>query len=57
MIYNTTTNIAESWMHIRSKYDGGKTINRSQSGSWEHRCCMAYNKTWESNGDPQSGRG
>ena len=25
-------------MHIRSKFDGGKQINRSQSGSWEARC-------------------
>ena len=31
------TNLAESWMHIRSKFDGGKVIHRSQSGSWEHR--------------------
>jgi len=26
---NFTTNLAESWMHIRSKFDGGKQI---QSG-------------------------
>ncbi len=25
-------------MHVRSKCDGGKVINRSQSGSWEFRC-------------------
>ena len=41
LIDNVTTNIAESWMHIRTKYDGGKVINRSQSGSWEHRCMGA----------------
>lgn len=41
LISNVTTNIAESWMHIRSKFDGGKVINRSQSGSWEHRCMGA----------------
>ena len=41
LIDNETTNIAESWMHIRSKYDGGKVINRSQSGSWEFRCMGA----------------
>ena len=35
---NFTTNLAESWMHIRSKFDGGKVINRSQSGSWQNRC-------------------
>ncbi len=33
--------MAEGWMHIRSKYDGGKVINHSQSGSWEHRCMGA----------------
>ena len=38
LIENVTTNVAEVWMHIRSKYDGGKFINRSQSGSWKHRC-------------------
>jgi len=31
---NFTTNLAESWMHIRSKFDGGKQISRIQSGSW-----------------------
>ena len=34
---NTTTNLSESWMHIRCKFDGGKVIIRSQSGSWEYR--------------------
>ena len=28
-------------MHIRSKFDGGKEVNRSQSGSWEGRCAGA----------------
>ena len=28
-------------MHIRSKFDGGKQINRSQSGSWQGRCAGA----------------
>lgn len=41
LIGNDTTNLAESWMHVRSKYEGGKVINRSQSGSWEHRCMGA----------------
>ena len=41
LIENVTTNIAESWMHVRSKYDGGKVINRSQSGSWGNRCMGA----------------
>ncbi len=41
LIDNVTTNLAESWMHVRSKFDGGKVINRYQSGSWEHRCMGA----------------
>ena len=41
LIGNDTTNLAESWMHVRSKYEGGKVINRSQRGSWEHRCMGA----------------
>ena len=28
-------------MHIRSKFDGGKQINRSQKGSWQGRCAGA----------------
>ena len=28
-------------MNIRSKFDGGKQINRSQRGSWEGRCAGA----------------
>ena len=28
-------------MHIRYKFDGGKVVNLSQSGSWEHRCYRA----------------
>jgi hypothetical protein len=41
LLGNHTTNLAEGWMNIRSKFDGGKVINRSQSGSWEHRCMGA----------------
>ena len=41
LLGNHTTNLAECWMHIRAKFDGGKCINRSQSGSWEHRCMGA----------------
>ena len=41
LLGNETTNLAECWMHIRSKFDGGKVINRSQSGSWEYRCMGA----------------
>ena len=28
-------------MHIRTKFDGGKQINRVQSGSWQNRCAGA----------------
>ena len=28
-------------MYIRSKFDGGKQINRSQAGSWQGRCAGA----------------
>jgi len=57
-IYNVTTILAEAWMHVHSKFDGGKDINRSQSGSWEHRCMGAgiqhnFGKEW---GDPHGGR-
>ena len=38
---NFTTNLAEGWMNIRCKYDGGKVINRSQAGSWTFRCMGA----------------
>ena len=41
LVENVTTNLAESWMHVRAKFDGGKVVNRSQSGSWEHRCMGA----------------
>lgn len=41
LLDNETTNLAECWMHIRCKFDGGKVINRSQSGSWEYRCMGA----------------
>jgi len=38
---NFRTNLAEIWMHIRSKFDGGKQINRVQSNSWQARCAGA----------------
>lgn len=41
LIGNFTTNLAECWMHIRTKFDGGKVINRSQSGLFQHRCMGA----------------
>jgi len=41
LLGNFTTNLAESWMHMRCKFDGGKVVNRSQSGSFQHRCMGA----------------
>lgn len=41
LIDNFTTNMAEMWMHMRCKFDGHKAFNRSQSGSWGHRCMGA----------------
>ena len=41
LIDNFTTNIAETWMNMRCKFDGHKAINRSQSGSWGHKCMGA----------------
>jgi len=38
---NFATNLAESWMHIHSKLDGGKKINRIQSGFWQGRLAGA----------------
>ena len=51
-------NLTESRRHIRTKFEGEKVINQSQSGSWESRCAgaglrvnegpMWGPKTWES---------
>ncbi|CAG2236224.1 unnamed protein product [Mytilus edulis] len=38
LINNSTTNLAESWMHIRTKFDGGKVHNLCNRGSWHARC-------------------
>jgi hypothetical protein len=38
LIGNFTTNLAESWMNVRMKLDGGKVINRCGRGSWHARC-------------------
>ncbi|XP_062575148.1 uncharacterized protein LOC134237079 isoform X2 [Saccostrea cucullata] len=51
LIGNATTNIAESWMHIRSKFDGGKIHNLCQRASWHVRCYggglrMNYGPQW-----------
>ena len=36
LIGNHTTNLAEAWMHVRCKFDGGKVIKCSQRGSRQH---------------------
>ena len=41
LISNKTTNLTECFMSVRAKMDGGKQINRIQSGSFEHRCMAA----------------
>jgi hypothetical protein len=38
LIGNFTTNLAEGWMSIRCKFDGGKHYNRCHRGSWHARC-------------------
>ena len=37
LICNVTTNIAESWMHIRSKFDTGKVV-RGSIVAWGQVC-------------------
>ena len=37
LLGSNTTNLAECWMHVRTKFDRGKDINRSQSGSFGYR--------------------
>lgn len=34
LIGNFTTNLAESWMHMRTKFDGGKVINHKSVPEW-----------------------
>ena len=53
LIDNVTKNLAESWMHIRMKFDGGKVVNRSQSGSWEG---LGHSKILARIGAPVLGR-
>lgn len=38
LLGNLTTNLAECWMHVRSKFDGGKLYNICSRGSWHGRC-------------------
>lgn len=37
LISNSTSNVAEAFMNIRCKFDGGKYYNRIQRGSFQHR--------------------
>lgn len=37
LISNSNSNMAESFMNIRCKFDGGKFYNRIQRGSFQHR--------------------
>ena len=41
LIGDSTTNITENYMSVRSKMDGGKFYNRIQSGSFQTRCMAA----------------
>ena len=47
LIGNQTSNLAESYMGIRTYFDGGKVFNRVQSGSFESRCYAAALKFQE----------
>ena len=41
LLGNFTSNLAECWMHIRAKFDGGKVVNHCNRGSWHTRCFAA----------------
>ena len=41
LIANSTTNLSKCYMSIRAKMDGGKQVNRIQSGSFQHHCMTA----------------
>ena len=47
---NSTTNLAESWMHIQTQFDGGKVHNLCNRGSWHARC---YGEELRMNMGPQ----
>ena len=42
LLANTTSNLAESWMAKRTKFDGGKRVNRCQKQSWHTRCSIFF---------------
>ena len=41
LLGNHTTNLAENWMAVRAKFDGGKQVFRCQSSAWNTRCSGA----------------
>ena len=41
LLGNFTSNLAECWMPIRTKFDGGKVVNHCNRGSWHTRCFAA----------------
>ncbi|CAC5421049.1 unnamed protein product [Mytilus coruscus] len=54
LIGNFTTNLAECWMHMRTKFDGGKMLNHCNRGAWHTRSyatALRFNKgpTWSPN--------
>ncbi|CAC5388502.1 unnamed protein product [Mytilus coruscus] len=65
LIGNFTSNLAESWMHMRTKFDGGKMYNHCNRGSWHTRyygAALRNNlgplwspKVWESSTQSTSG--
>ena len=40
LLGNYTTNLAEPWMYMCTKFDGRKVFNHLSCGSW-HTCCFA----------------
>jgi len=50
-LLGNTTNLAEPWMHIRTKFDGGNVHNLCGRGSWHTRC---YGGSLRINLGPQS---
>ena len=38
LVANKTTNLAECYMNMRCKFDGGKFYNRIKRGGFQHRC-------------------
>ena len=66
LIGNSTTNLAECWMHIRCKFDGGKVYNHCNRFSWHTRCyagALRFNlgptwstQVWEQSTETRAGK-